>query len=128
LRGGQTPAEQVLWSNIRNRQLANLKFRRQRPIDRFVVDFCCDTFKLVVELDGSIHDLPDRVVYDAERQQWLEGNGYAVLRITNEQVLNELDTTLQIIVRTVHNLSESAVVATLLPSEERASAGEEVGG
>jgi very-short-patch-repair endonuclease len=123
LRAGPTAAEQVLWSYIRNCQLDNLKFRRQRQIDRFVVDFCCDTFKLVVELDGSIHDLPDRIAYEAERQQWLEVNGYIVLRFTNEQVLNDLEVTLQTIVQTLHVLSESTAVAPLLPSEGRASAG-----
>ncbi len=55
LRENQTPAEEVLWGLLRNRQVANLKFRRQHQIGPYIVDFLCNDLKLVVELDGEVH-------------------------------------------------------------------------
>jgi very-short-patch-repair endonuclease len=56
LRQELTPAEKVLWQALRDKQLAGFKFRRQHPIDRFIADFYCAACKLIVELDGGIHD------------------------------------------------------------------------
>src|SRR4029453_9774707 len=78
LRRGQTDAERALWFRLRDRRLRGLKFRRQMPIDKFVVDFCCETARLIVELDGGQHSL--RTEQDSKRTAALEAPGYLVLR------------------------------------------------
>ena len=85
MRHEPTIAEQVLWERIRNRALLNSKFRRQHPIDRFIVDFCCDEAKLIIEVDGEIHQYTQ--AEDAIRQEFLESLGYRVARFSNEHVL-----------------------------------------
>ena len=77
------------WSVLRGRRLGGLKFRRQEPIDQFIVDFCCRELKLVVGLDGSSHE--DKLLADTARSQYLIDQGYRVLRVTNNDVMQELD-------------------------------------
>ena len=89
LRRPQTPAEQKLWARLRNRQLGGLKFRRQHPIGRFILDFCCVKRKLAIELDGPSH--ASQVEYDRDRTAWLEQKGYKVIRFTNAQVHHNLE-------------------------------------
>lgn len=85
LRQEMTPAEKLLWSRLRNKQLHELKFRRQLPLGPFIADFYCAARCLVVEIDGDIHDLqPER---DAARTEQFEQHGYRVIRFRNEQVL-----------------------------------------
>jgi very-short-patch-repair endonuclease len=84
LRRNSTDAEGRLWNALRSRQLANYKFRRQRPIGPFIADFVCIAHKLVIELDGSQH-LDS--TYDAGRTKWLEEHGWRVLRFWNNDVL-----------------------------------------
>lgn len=97
LRGNQTSAERRLWNRLRGKQLAGFRFRRQHPIGRFIVDFCCVGQKLVVEVDGDSH--ASQVEYDESRTAWLREQGYAVIRFTNEQVRRCLDDVLTEIVR-----------------------------
>jgi very-short-patch-repair endonuclease len=88
-RRSPTPAEDRLWQRLRNRQIEGLKFRRQHPIDRFIVDFYCVEAALVIEVDGPIHEYsPEQ---DAVRQEFLESLGLWVLRFTNERVMDDLD-------------------------------------
>jgi very-short-patch-repair endonuclease len=82
LRQRQTSAEEKLWALLRNKQLGGYKFRRQHPIGPFIVDFYCDEARLVIELDGGIHD--GQMGYDEAWGQWLEENGYRVLRFGNK--------------------------------------------
>jgi len=96
LRRAATPPEQILWSVLRGRRLGGLKFRRQDPIGPFVVDFCCRDQKLIVELDGMSHE--DKAEYDRRRTQWLEQQGYRVIRVTNADV-NDLDAVARLIAR-----------------------------
>ncbi|MGE0201626.1 MAG: endonuclease domain-containing protein [Candidatus Melainabacteria bacterium] len=86
LRQQQTPAENTMWQLLRRKQLAGYKFYRQKPILGFVTDFCCISSRLIIELDGCIHQKPEVRGHDAERQAILEGAGYRFLRFTNEQV------------------------------------------
>src|SRR6266550_7334505 len=79
-----TPAESRLWQALRNGSLAGLKFRRQHPIGRFLVDFYCPRLRLVIEVDGTVHD--SRGNEDAERQNELEAFGLGALRFRNEEV------------------------------------------
>lgn len=85
MRHQPTPAEEVIWQLLRNRQIAGLKFRRQHAIDRFVVDFYCADAHLVIEIDGASHRPPNA---DAERQAILESLGLRVLRFTDTDALN----------------------------------------
>jgi len=87
-RQAPTLAESMIWADLRNRQL-EAKFRRQHPIGPFIVDFVCLQKKLIVELDGWTHDLKQNATYDRNRQRWLEGNGYRVLRFTDDEVMND---------------------------------------
>ena len=84
-----TPAETRLWECLRNRQVGKAKFRRQHSIDKFIVDFYCGEVRLVVEVDGPIHEYT--VDEDAIRQEFLESLGFTVLRFTNDEVLNSVE-------------------------------------
>jgi very-short-patch-repair endonuclease len=75
---------------VRNRKLGGATFRRQHPISWFIVDFYCHEHKLVVEVDGDIHLLPDVKERDEYRQEQLEALGLKVIRFSNEEVLGEL--------------------------------------
>ena len=89
LRQQMTPAEKLLWSRLRSKQLNGLKFRRQHPLGPFIADFYCAAHRLVVEVDGDIHDL--QVERDAARTEQFEQHGYRVIRFRNEQVLNNIE-------------------------------------
>jgi len=87
LRQESTEAENLLWAELRNRKLNGLKFRRQHPLDKFIVDFYCNEKKLVVELDGNIHDEKINKEYDEARTAMLAGLNVMVLRFRNEEVI-----------------------------------------
>jgi len=89
LRQADTPPEQLLWLALRNGQIGGLKFRRQHPICPFVVDFYCYGAGLVVEVDGMSHD--DKTRQDAARTDYIESQGLRILRVTNEDVMSDLD-------------------------------------
>lgn len=95
LRNKSTGPEQVLWQSLRARQLADLKFRRQHPIEPFIVDFFCADAKLIIELDGESHEGTQK--YDADREQQLASMGYRILRFTNDEVIENLDGVLEVI-------------------------------
>ncbi|MDQ0321389.1 very-short-patch-repair endonuclease [Pararhizobium capsulatum DSM 1112] len=86
LRRNETEAEYRLWGDLRNRLLNGYKFSRQVPLGPYVADFLCREQRLVVEIDGSQHA---DSVSDVIRTQWLNANGYAVLRFWNEEALRE---------------------------------------
>ena len=85
-RRGSTVVEAALWKVLRSRRLGGLKFRRQHPVDGFIVDFYCAERRLIVEVDGSIHDRQRAA--DEERRAILDASGYRVVRLTNDTVLN----------------------------------------
>jgi very-short-patch-repair endonuclease len=86
-----TPAELRLWHQLRAHRLMGLGFRRQHPVGPFITDFACIESKVIVELDGSQHGLDDMAVADARRTDWLQEQGWLVLRFWNDDVLNALD-------------------------------------
>jgi very-short-patch-repair endonuclease len=90
LRRAATSAEDLLWQELRNRQLGRWEFRRQHPIDRFIVDFVTLDGKLIVEVDGATHSEPEELRGDAERTRILESLGFHVVRITNEDVYSNM--------------------------------------
>jgi very-short-patch-repair endonuclease len=102
LRNAQTSAEARLWQGLRNRRLAHWKFRRQHPIDRFVVDFVTIDGKLIVEVDGVTHGSDPAAARDAERTTMLESLGFHVVRITNVDVYENLDGVLEMIDSTLN--------------------------
>jgi len=89
-----TPAEKLLWKQLRGKKLG-VKFRRQHVIETFIPDFVALSIKLIVEVDGKIH--LKQTVSDRERSQLLEMMGYKVIRFTNEEVENEIDKVIRII-------------------------------
>ncbi len=99
LRQSMTDAEKKLWSKLRAHRVLDLHFRRQAPIGPFIVDFLCQSLRLVIELDGGQHGQPDGEARDASRDKWLRGNGYHVLRFWNSQIFSEFDTVLAVIHR-----------------------------
>ena len=90
LRQSSTKAEKILWEYLRNRNLDGLKFRRQHPIDKFIADFYCHERKLVVELDGAVHDDKMNAQYDEARTYELKGSGIKVIRFRNREVENNI--------------------------------------
>jgi very-short-patch-repair endonuclease len=94
LRHDATEAEKRLWSILRNRNLDGWKFRRQVPIDSFIVDFCCIEARLIVELDGGQH-VDKRKSYDDLRTRRLKALGFRVLRFWNGEVLPDTEGVIQ---------------------------------
>jgi len=95
LRQEETEAEKVLWKALRGKRLNGLKFRRQHPYENTILDFFCVEHQLVVELDGSVHDLPDQAETDEERTKFLNEHGLRVVRFRNEDILKSLPIVLQ---------------------------------
>ncbi|MEH2251263.1 endonuclease domain-containing protein [Nostoc sp.] len=89
LRQQMTPEEKILWQHLRANRLNGLHFRRQQIINGFIADFYCHATRLVIEVDGKIHE--QQVEYDAERDKVLSARGLRLLRIKNEEVRHELD-------------------------------------
>lgn len=100
LRKKQTPAEGILWECLRDRRFLNAKFRRQHNIGSFIADFYCHAARLVVEADGEIHQ--SQTIEDANRNEWMESQGLTVLRFTNQQILDDLDTVLSTIAQIIN--------------------------
>jgi very-short-patch-repair endonuclease len=94
LRKNTTLAEKILWKNLRDRKLFEVKFRRQHPVDIFIVDFYCHEIKLVIEIDGEIHETVEAKEYDSSRQSHLEDLGLTVIRFSNHEVIFEMDSVL----------------------------------
>lgn len=91
LRNEGTKAEACLWKYVlRASKLKGYPFRRQRPVLNYIADFMCKELMLIIEVDGSIHDLEEVVRKDKERKQALEEAGFTVLRFTNEEVLTKI--------------------------------------
>jgi very-short-patch-repair endonuclease len=99
LRRGETSAESLLWSLLRNRQLHGFKFRRQHQFGDYIADFYCREAQLVIECDGSAHNANESWHHDQERDAYMIAQGLHVLRFTNTEVLKDTDTVLAKIVR-----------------------------
>ena len=91
LRKAMTPAEQVLWSKIRRRQILNIQFLRQRPIDNYIVDFYAKIPKLVIEVDGPIHHNRETLINDENKDDLMRTLGISVLRFSNDDVLHNIE-------------------------------------
>jgi cyclase len=100
LKRNMTLAESILWGHLKGKQLG-VKFRRQHPLGIYIADFYCHEHKIVIELDGSIHNLPEIAQADAQRQLDIESNGIKVLRFTNNQIFNQLEYVLKEITQSI---------------------------
>jgi len=100
-RKNPTEAEKILWEIVRRRKMAGFKFRRQHIISNYIADFVCLSEKLIIEVDGLYHQLPENKISDKERTKDLNRLGYQVIRFTNEQVLHETDEVINTIVARV---------------------------
>ena len=96
LRKNSTVAERMLWVKLKNKQLG-ARFRRQYGIGYYIADFCCPRKKLVIEIDGGIHENEDLRFYDQERQETIEELGFTVLRFTNGEVEKNIDTVILVV-------------------------------
>jgi len=95
LRNNLTPAEALLWSALKNKQLSGRKFRRQHSIGKYVVDFYCPSEKLAVELDGAGHFTPEGGEHDEVRDEFISQLGIKILRYENKEVYNNLEAVLE---------------------------------
>lgn len=91
LRKNATPQEIIAWSRLRAKRFHNLKFKRQYPIGKYIVDFICLDKKLIIEIDGSQHKEKNQEIYDKERTEFLESLGFRILRFWNNEINNNLE-------------------------------------
>src|ERR1043166_1897862 len=89
LRNNPTDAERILWHHLRLRQFSGYKFRRQRPMGPYIVDFICLEKRVVIEVDGGQHS--NQKVYEKRRTAWLQSEGLMVLRFWDHEVLTQVD-------------------------------------
>jgi very-short-patch-repair endonuclease len=106
LRKNMTRAEMLLWSALRRKNIEGVRFRRQFPIGSYIADFVCLSAKLIIEVDGEPHVEPRRKAYDRRRSRWLNGQGFHVLRVWNDEVFREFDLVLAMIVHEVRSLRQ----------------------
>jgi cyclase len=94
LRNNVTPTEMILWGRLKE-YFPGIKFRRQHPISFYIVDLYCHSKKLVIEIDGSVHNLEEIKIIDEVRQKELEALGLKVIRFTTREIMYELESVLQ---------------------------------
>jgi len=97
MRKAPTAAEARLWQALRRLE-PKPHFRRQAPIGAYVADFVCHRARLVVEVDGGVHRLPEAAARDADREAWFASRGYRTLRISNDQVFGDMSSVLEQII------------------------------
>ena len=106
-RKNQTEAEKLLWNLLRNNNLG-VKFRRQHAIQSFIADFVCISHNLVIEVDGEIHNVDEQREYDLYREELLADNGFGILRFTNEDILNDIDSVISTIKKALNTQKNSS--------------------
>ena len=109
--------ERRLWERLRDRKLDGAQFSRQGRLGPYIVDFVCLDAKLIVEIDGPLHELPERREKDLERQRWLENEGYRVLRFADRDSRDDIDRVLKRIAAELVALGPSPLAP--LPQGER---------
>ena len=101
LRRALSLPEVIVWQNLRGRRLEGIRFRRQHPVGRYVLDFYCDEARLAVEIDGQQHTMEDRPERDAERDAWVALQGVQTQRVPAVDVLTDIDGVLRMILAAV---------------------------
>ncbi|OWP87399.1 methionine synthase [Flavobacterium covae] len=97
MRNNPTEAEKMLWNVLSDKGVGGFKFRRQHIIGEYIVDFVCLEKQLVIEVDGAVHNNKEQIEHDRFRTEWLESKGFKVIRFKNDEVLNNLFQTIEII-------------------------------
>ena len=105
LRNNPTKYEELLWKKLVNKKLDGLKFRRQHSLNHYIVDFYCATYKLVIEVDGEIHNRTENQENDGLRDHVLKELGYHTIRFTNQQVELEMEN----VIREIKNYIASRI-------------------
>lgn len=100
LRNNPTHSETILWAYLRQKPFG-FKFRRQHPISIYIADFYCHSLKLIIEVDGNVHEDQGQAKKDAERQKHLEAEGISFIRLTNEQIEKHLEKVIETIENTL---------------------------
>ncbi len=103
LRGQMTEAETLLWQHLRGRRFQDFKFRRQRPLGPYILDFVCLDAGLVIEVDGGQH--VEQAAYDLARTALIQSHGLTVIRFWNHEVMNETSAVLEKIQQTLQTLT-----------------------
>ena len=98
MRRAPTKAEAMLWAGLREIEVAGSHFRRQAPFGQYILDFVCHAARLVIEVDGGIHQVEAVAMRDAEREAWIRGRGYRVLRVSNDEVMRDMEMVLERII------------------------------
>ena len=116
LRANMTVAEKILWHHLSKSKLNGYRFKRQHPIKNYIADFYCHKAKLIIEIDGGIHDQEDQIIRDRERTAIIEALDCRVIRFRNSEVMNEIEHVL------------ASIKTALPPATTAASPSGEVGG
>jgi adenine-specific DNA-methyltransferase len=111
LRRSSTDVERKLWHRIRDKQIEDFRFRRQRPIGKYIVDFVCLDAMLIIEVDGSQH--AEAIAADVARTQFLESLGYRVVRFWNNEVIDNVEGVLERVREALLQLATSNPTPTL---------------
>lgn len=88
-RKNPTEAETCMWEMLRDKRLKGFKFRRQHPVNGFILDFYCPKLKLAIEIDGQVHRNAEQIAYDQERTKILQESGVTIIRFWNSEVTND---------------------------------------
>ncbi|MGP8214395.1 MAG: endonuclease domain-containing protein [Bacteroidia bacterium] len=104
LRQVMTPAEAVLWEELRGKKFSGLKFNRQHSIGNYIVDFYCAHPRIIIEVDGEVHDEKEQKEKDLHRDENLKEMGYIVLRFSNDEVINQTVNVLKKIEIAINNI------------------------
>lgn len=104
LRKNKTDAERKLWSLLRNRQVADAKFRRQFPFSGYILDYYSPEYKLAIEADGGQHYLETGLAKDERRTQALAKAGIKVIRFSDREILNNIEEVAEVIYRTLRDI------------------------
>src|SRR6187401_2907958 len=104
LRKMLTPSEQIFWLRLKQ-NFPEYKFRKQHPISIYIADFYCHKLKLIIEIDGPIHNSEEAKLNDEKRQKDLENLNLTVIRFANEQIKNEIERVIEMISSTIKKLT-----------------------
>lgn len=103
LRNHQTEAELFLWKHLPYIKTTGIRFKRQHPVLYFIADFYCHQAKLIIEVDGGYHELPEQFLYDESRDAELKELGLKVLRFKNEEIFNDIEAVLKSISQEIND-------------------------
>ncbi len=103
-RSNPTIAEKILWDELKGKKLQDYKFRRQHIITHYIADFICLSKKLIIEVDGLIHQLPDNIISDIQRTESLNNSGFEVMRFNNEEITNDIENVISKIIEKLQSL------------------------